>query len=126
MDDPQWKRLSTQAKSSNALFTETPWTDETIRAHQSFYRSQRSENLPSGEIPVLLSLGSSLDGHPGVYHGGFLSLIFDDTIHELAAKELPTPAVTVSLAVTFHQLIRTPALVVYRAWTEKVPVGRKA
>ncbi|KUJ06178.1 thioesterase family protein [Mollisia scopiformis] len=126
MDDPQWERLSTRAKSSNALFTETLWTDETICAHQSFYRSQRSENLPSGEIRVLLSLGSGLDGHPGICHGGFLSLIFDDTIHELAAKELPTLAVTVSLTVTFRQPVRTPALVVCRAWMEKVPVGRKA
>ncbi|KAH7344323.1 HotDog domain-containing protein [Pyrenochaeta sp. MPI-SDFR-AT-0127] len=122
----EWKAVPSRENSENKLFSDTLWTDTTIRAHQSYYRSPPPGHAFGGELRTLLSLGNGLDGHPGMCHGGLLSLIFDDAIHELASQELPGESVTVTLNVTFRRPVRTPTVVVCRVWMEKEPARRKA
>ena len=126
IQDPQWKALSSRQNSSNQLFSDTLWTQKTIRAHQSYYKKPPAGRTIGGELRVLLSLGSGLDGYPGMCHGGLLTLLFDDAIHELAAQEIPDVSITVTLNTTFRQPVRTPSVVLCRVWMEKEPQGRKA
>jgi len=121
----EWRPLASRENSTNQLFADTLWTDKTIRAHQSFYKQPPVSQAFGGELRVLLSFGPGLDGYPGMCHGGLLTLIFDDAIHELAALEIPEKAVTVTLSVNFRRPVLTPAVVLCRAWMEKEPQGRK-
>ncbi|KAK5637472.1 hypothetical protein RRF57_013187 [Xylaria bambusicola] len=130
MNEPGWAPLSSRADDSNALFSKTLWTAETIRAHQSLYRGpsdeERAAGKSTGELRILLSLGSGLDGWPGVCHGGVMALVFDDTIHELTRKEMMGTTVTVSLKIDFRRPVRTPSVVLCRAHMSRPLSGRKA
>ncbi|KAH1513888.1 hypothetical protein KXW39_000821 [Aspergillus fumigatus] len=127
ISSPAWRPLTTRSTSTNRLFTETLWTDVTIRAHASFYKPPTAAppTETGGEVRLLVSLGAGLDGHPGYCHGGMLALIFDDTIHELVEMELKEAAVTATLNVSYRRPVATPAVVLCRVWSDKEPVGRK-
>lgn len=109
--NPEWKLLSSRENSSNQLVRDTLWTDKTIRARQSYYKAPPDGFTFGGELRVLLSLGAGLDGYPGICHGGLLSLLFDDAIHELAAQEIPEESITVTLNINFRRPVRTPSVV---------------
>lgn len=126
MRNAEWKAFPSRENSSNKLFSDTLWTDTTIRAHRSYYKSPPPGHTFGGELRTLLSLGNGVDGYPGMCHGGLLSLIFDDAIHELAAQEIPDESVSVTLNVIFRRPVRTPTVVVCKVWMPKKPEGRKA
>jgi hypothetical protein len=81
----------------------------------SFYKAPSPGKSLNGDVRQLLSLGSGVDGWPGVRHGGFLLLLIDDAIHELARKDIPTPSATVTMTSTFKRPVKTPAVVLLRA-----------
>jgi len=63
----------------------------------SLYKAPSPGKSLNGEVRQLLSLGSGVDGWPGVCHGGFLLLLIDDAIHELARKDILAPSATVTM-----------------------------
>lgn len=117
----------------HTYFGKTMATNETILAYQPFYHAKpvsppnTSTRSPiprdiAGitEITVLLSIGSGLNGHGGIAHGGFISSILDDTMG-LIVRNQPEAmiALTVQLEVRYHAPLMTPAVLCCRSWTRK-------
>ena len=101
MSDPSFRPLSNRQNSLNKIFSETLWTDRTIRAFLSYYKPPPAGSRIGGEVRWLLSLGSGLDGLEGVCHGGILMLIFDDIIHELASQDVNAKNSSIKLTAEF-------------------------
>lgn len=129
-------RSSTQP-TAGTLFRRTLNTSDTIAATQFFYRAPtntpqtqpppKHQPPPSHpEIVVLFSLGTDLNGHPDVLHGGFVSVILDEIIGTTAGlhRSVEKTTMTAYLNTTYTAPVLTPGPVVCRAWCERVE-GRK-
>ena len=97
-------------------------TDDTITAWQSFYRGSKEGN----EIITLMKLGSGVNGHMDTCHGGFLGVVLDEVIGTVAENERPKnmSTMTAYLNVDYKAPVRTPSIILVRAWLEKRE-GRK-
>ena len=71
-----------------------------------------------------MSMGSGLDGHNGVSHGGTIAVLFDEALSFAAFMHIKPPFVTGEQRVIYKKPVRTPGLVLVRCWTEKIE-GRK-
>lgn len=111
---------------------------DAILAKQSYYRpaedcesadliTNDSVDLhrPGGELWTLYSVGSGADSHTGVSHGGFITTLLDQQMGSLVrlSSRFGTPH-TVNLNVDFKGLLRTPSVVLCRAWFLRAE-GRK-
>ncbi|CZR68372.1 uncharacterized protein PAC_18271 [Phialocephala subalpina] len=98
-------------------------TPETISAWQSFYRfpqNSPNENKRT-ETLTLLKLGTGVNGHRDICHGGFVSLLLDEVLGSAAENERPEDKSTMTayLKVDYRAPVRTPGVVLCRAWVEK-------
>ena len=125
ISDPSWKPQAPREESPVEIFREILWTDRTIRGFLPFYKEPPAGASTGGEVRWLTSLGSGLNGWPGVCHGGVLLLIFDAILHEVVHQELKVNYATITILTSFQKPVRTPAVVVCRAWVDKAPQGRK-
>ena len=120
--------------TSNSLVSSSLHTDRTIRAWRYFKRphrrtpteSVRPEAQSDYEYCLLLSLGDGLDGMIGRAHGGFNALVIDHITGSCAERAVATeiPPATASLKADYKAPIKTPGLVLARAWLDRVE-GRK-
>lgn len=148
LNDPSLQPIATQnrepkASTEDSLIAETLATDTTIPAWQSFYRplaqndagknnngdTSTSDGLApvAGEIVSLLYLGSKMNGHADVVHGGIIAAILDDTMGSVA-RHFRTPnvsAFTAYMTVQFKRPLPTPRAVMCRSWLERRSSGRK-
>ncbi|KAE8442340.1 hypothetical protein EG329_003473 [Mollisiaceae sp. DMI_Dod_QoI] len=120
-------------------------TEDTIAAWQSFYRlpstpssatqSSSSSSSPTStssssdknvEILSILKLGSGVNGHRDICHGGFVSLLLDEVLGSIAESQRvgDQSTMTAYLKVDYKAPVRTPGTVLCRAWLEKRE-GRK-
>lgn len=78
------------------------------------------------EVLCLISFGRGLDSHPGIVHGGFQCIIFDEIIrflillhhHETCQTCLPGPRhahLTVKLETKYHAPLNSPSTVLVRS-----------
>ncbi|KAL2001818.1 hypothetical protein VTN02DRAFT_1161 [Thermoascus thermophilus] len=155
-------RVKRPSTTSCALIGETLNTENTFRAWQCFYRAgagassgRKNENEngnnsttpppdadAADELLILFSLGTGMDGHAGVLHGGILAVMFDELLGTLATTAIPqpqdkedvsgdwTPIYTVSLTIRFRRPLTTPGFVLGRAWCDdagrrRTSYGRK-
>lgn len=100
-------------------------TEDTITAWQSFYR----DATKPGERPEvwgLLKLGSGVNGHIDTCHGGFLSVVLDEILGNVAEHEKPVDRSTMTayLHVGYKKPVHTPGCVLVKAGLEKKE-GRK-
>lgn len=74
----------------------------------------------------MLKLGSGVNGHVDICHGGFVSLLLDEVIGSAAESERPEDKTTMTayLKVDYKAPVRTPNVVLCRAWVERRE-GRK-
>ena len=75
---------------------------------------------------MVLKLGSGVNGHVDICHGGFVSLLLDEVIGT-AAENVRQPdksTMTAYLKVDYKKPVPTPGLVLCRAWIETTE-GRK-
>ncbi|KAB8289644.1 hypothetical protein EYC80_010558 [Monilinia laxa] len=93
---------------------------DTIPFVQLFY-SPPTSSRPWGEVKVLLSFGSHVNGHIDTAHGGFIGALLDDMIgcatETVRAKDKAT--MTAYLNITYKKPIKTPGVVLGRSWVEK-------
>jgi thioesterase superfamily protein 4 len=121
--------------TENSFLAQTLRTGDAITACQSFYKApsppsdseshQGSDSANLGEMQTLYVIGSGLNGHEGVCHGGFLSLVLDE-IMGLVVRLYPKAAnpYTLYLNVSFKKPLSTPAVIVCRGRFTKLQ-GRK-
>lgn len=126
---------SRKPNSEDALFAETINSPSTLSHFILFYARPSEPRSVLPEIKGLITLGSDLDGHPGICHGGIVATIFDEVLGYAApAGRLtgegqdagkPVPSyVTAYLNTTYLRPVRTPGTILVVASTTKVE-GRK-
>lgn len=111
--------------TGDSMCGKTLATEDTIAAWQSFYR----DSTKPGERPEvwgLLKLGSGVNGHIDTCHGGFLSVVMDEILGNVAEHEKPVgkSTMTAYLHVGYKRPVHTPGYVLVKAGLEKKE-GRK-
>ena len=125
-------RTLTHHGTGHTLMAATWNTPETITHILSLYRPPLSPITPStppetrAEIRRFYTIGSGLNAHPHLLHGGVIASILDSTLGNVIGQQLPDSGVTftVKLTVDFKKPVRTPGTVMARAWIVRVE-GRK-
>lgn len=126
---------SRKSNNEDALFSGTINSPSTLSHFILFYPRPSEPQSALPEIKGLITLGSDLDGHPGICHGGIVATIFDEVLGYAApASRLsgegqdagkPVPSyVTAYLNTTYLRPVRTPGTILVVARTTKVE-GRK-
>lgn len=109
---------------THTLIGQTLNTQSTLAAWQPLYRAPDSEH-PSGETLLLVKLGPGLDGHKGLLHGGMVSCLLDEVMGHAAYMSHDEMAFTANMRVEFRAPVRTPGVVLLRAFLEERSKGRK-
>jgi acyl-coenzyme A thioesterase PaaI-like protein len=100
-DRIDYKLLSTEYKiwvKDHALH-ETLAGDGKIEAYEVYKRKN------ADEVVCLVRFGKSLNGHPGIVHGGITSLVFDNTFGWLFISLKYPSAVTANLNINYRNPI---------------------
>ncbi|KUJ06481.1 uncharacterized protein LY89DRAFT_769369 [Mollisia scopiformis] len=119
-----------KSHTGDSFCAQTLNTPTTISAWQSFHRlpssSSPSASNQSTETLTVMKLGSALNGHPDICHGGFVSLLLDEVIGSAVEERRPRDKsmMTAFLKVDYKKPVKTPATVLCRAWCERGE-GRK-
>ena len=139
LNDPTLIPIETPSRvvkpgTENSFLAQTLRHQDAITACQSFYKlpspsPANSDSDPDsvnvGEMQTIYFIGSGLNGHEGICHGGFQSLALDE-IMGLIVRLYPKASnpYTIYLNVTFKKPLPTPAVILCRAWFSKLQ-GRK-
>ena len=112
-------------KASDTFITRTLATEDTIPAWQSFLTAPPPGSEHHGII-LVLKLGSGVNGHVDICHGGFVSLLMDEAIGTAVDYVRPPDKSTMTayLKVDYKKPIPAPGAVLCRAWVERIE-GRK-
>lgn len=126
LDDPQYiiRSMSSRrvkADLEDSLFGATLTTKDTIRSVLSFWRSPQAD---LGETIILASLGSGLNGHSGIVHGGFTAMLIDEASGLANMYHNDAHTFTANLNVNYRKPIPAPSVVLCRASITKTE-GRK-
>lgn len=119
-----------KSNGEDSLFSQTLRTQYTILAMLEFYEDPISPTDPVDSINTFLTLGSGLNGHPDICHGGIVAAIMDEVLGLLIPINqqrgfLPErPYFTAYLNTTFVRPVPTCATILARARAVKVE-GRK-
>lgn len=116
--------------TEDAFVSKTLATEGTIRAWETFYVG--SDSIPAADksiaqLYILVSLGGELDGHCGIVHGGFISVLMDEAMTLLAHfhNSPGTTCFTASLQVDYKKPVPTPNSYLCKVWLENRSSGRK-
>lgn len=77
------------------------------------------------EALLIASLGTGLDGHPGLAHGGTIGTLFDESLSLGALQVLPRAFMTANTVIRYKKALPTPGVVLVRSEVTKWE-GRKA
>lgn len=122
------RKLGALGPASNSLMAKTLFTDNTFRAIKLLYKppnSDPSARRIGGELLALISLGDEMCSHVHTLHGGINTTIIDEIGGELAGREVKDYLMAVNFNVNLRKAVRTPGIILCRAWMERKPEGRK-
>lgn len=107
------------------LVTKTLATPSTFRAWQGFW-VRPTPSSPYGEFVNVLAIGADLNGHLDTLHGGIIGVLLDEVSGQVAYchRDLDRIGLTMSMNIDFKRPVKTPGLVVLRAWLDKATDGR--
>lgn len=122
-----FSRLSHGQGGENSLLAISLNTPTTVRACKSFIKHSSGDSAAIGPSAYMLfSLGSGVNSIAGVCHGSIVSLMLDETFGRLMTYFFDRDElITAGLEVSFKRPLRTPAVVLCTARTEREPEGRK-
>jgi acyl-coenzyme A thioesterase PaaI-like protein len=126
LDDPTLQAFTNESRllkpktTADTFVSKTLATEDTIRAWQCFHKAPDSRRQ-YGEILSLLSIGSGVNGHINTSHGGFVSLLHDESLGLAAENLKPSDKTTMTayLKVDYKKPLKTPNVVLCRAWGER-------
>ncbi|KAL4929031.1 PaaI family thioesterase [Aspergillus undulatus] len=87
--------------------------------------------IPTSEIRIFCTLGSDLNGYPGILHGGMVSSLLDECMGLVLSFRLgggmpgQEGPVTAYLSTKFKGPVRTPGVVVVSGWIVEMKENRK-
>ena len=103
----------------NTLFSETLKTDATIRAWQVLREKHTHSSDISPALLVLMSLGSGLQGHKGLLHGGIMGATLDQVTSMCAVLTAGPKSVTADLNIRYKKSVPLPSVMLCRAKATK-------
>ena len=117
------------------LMGKTLFTDKTIRAMKFLYKPpvDNTDHTKApvgedyeigGEVLALISLGDEMCSHANVLHGGINTTIIDE-VGALALPEIVSNFMAVNFNVNLRKAVKTPGIILVRAWMDRPPEGRK-
>ncbi|CCG84639.1 protein of unknown function [Taphrina deformans PYCC 5710] len=110
-----------KADLEDSLFGATLATENTIRSVLSLWRPPSADH---GETIVLASLGSGLNGHSQIVHGGLTAMLIDEASGLANMNHNDAHTFTANLNVNYRKPIPAPGVVLCRASITAVQ-GRK-
>ncbi|MCJ1446290.1 MAG: hypothetical protein MMC23_006795 [Stictis urceolatum] len=116
----------TSPKTPSTFMSSTLFQNDTILAHQSFYKPAPSADPASfAELLTLYSLGPGTQNHIDLAHGGFLSALLDQGMGSVVKldPECGDP-LTASMEIRFRAPVGVPGCLVCRVWVVRRE-GRK-
>ncbi|KAI0439721.1 thioesterase superfamily protein [Xylaria telfairii] len=119
-----------KSTSEDSLFAETLNSERGVVRMLLAYVEPLSPTERVNEVKAFFTLGSGLNGHPNVCHGGLVMTILDEAIGMLVpinqdrGRMSVGPCMTAYLNTTFVKPVLTPGTILARAWFTKVE-GRK-
>jgi len=129
ISDPHCKEVPFQSRTItrncaiHSLVNRTLATNGTLRACQAFQRYVKiTDPKLAAEAPVenggmqrqallVASLGSEMDGHPGLAHGGTIGTLFDESLSSAALQVLPRAFMTANTVIRYKKALPTPSAV---------------
>ena len=110
----------------HTLFAKTWFTEDTLPHLLALYRQPSAGGGWRGEMRILITLGTGLNEHPNVLHGGAIATVLDRALGLLVSYAIPdgVPAYTVVLTTAYKKKIKTPQTIITRSWITKTE-GRK-
>ncbi|KAH8662865.1 HotDog domain-containing protein [Tricladium varicosporioides] len=105
----------------NSFIGKTLATKDTIIASQAFQRPSQLGSSHFTEVFACISLGSGVNGHYDTCHGGFVSVLLDETCGNAAEFERPSDksSMTAYLNVNYKKPVHTPGTILSRAVVER-------
>lgn len=94
---------------AHSFFSGTLATETGLRAAISL------EELATGDLIMLFSLGTGLNGPQGIVHGGLIMTLLDAATALIALRATKCPVLTTRHEVTFQRKITGPCIVLARA-----------
>lgn len=112
--------------NGHTLLGKTWFTEDTIPHLLTLYRQPSVPESLRGELRRFHTLGTGLNEHPNILHGGAVAAILDGALGVLIRYSMPDvqPAYTVVLNITYKKAIKTPETIMARSWITKTE-GRK-
>ena len=102
----------------DTFFSGTLYTKDTIPLIQAFYKAPPGGGDESpgnyGEVVTLVQLGSGVNGHPNISHGGALLVILDELMAIPVTFHQARSIFTVNLNTNFKKPVPSPSTVLCR------------
>jgi acyl-coenzyme A thioesterase THEM4 len=119
-------RLYNPLSTGDTFVARTLATDDTIIAWQSFRKIPLPASTDRQETITVLKLGSGVNGHVDLCHGGFISVLLDEIIGSAVDYIRPPgqSSMTAYLNVNYKKPVPTPGFVLCRGWVDSTD-GRK-
>lgn len=100
IDDPDWiptrttSRIAKPITTEDSFFAETLGTERTIRHCLTLRPKEEAKNgeVAFAEVRTIMDLGSGLNGHPNICHGGFVATMLDEVLGVLIQLNLEVMA----------------------------------
>ncbi|KAJ6143619.1 hypothetical protein N7471_003072 [Penicillium samsonianum] len=110
----------------HTLLGKTWFTKDTLPHVLTLYRQHSATEGCRGEIRRFHTLGTGLNEHPNIFHGGAIATVLDSALGALVRSAMPDgrPGYTVALNITYKKAIKTPETIMARSWITKME-GRK-
>ena len=96
----------------------------TLKGESMIENYEVYHNKEKDEVMCIITFGKSLNGHPGIVHGGITSLAFDNTFGWLFIALKTDPAFTANLNINYRRKVPANSHCVIRARVTKRE-GRK-
>lgn len=138
INDPTWepvylfgREVFPPPSTENALMAVTLDRPDGVRAIAAFNRfpppgpSSSPAQHVGLETRMLVSLGTAVNGHSGICHGGFIGTLLDEVSGQIVWQVFGSNIVTADMSVQYKKMLPTPNVVLCRAWLEKEPERRK-
>jgi len=141
-ETPLQSRTITRTSTLHSLFNRTlracqafqrllPPSDDPDEPHASTFSpiakdaTGKDGRTPHIEALFIASLGTGLDGHPGLAHGGTVGTLFDEGLSLAALQVLPRAFMTANTLIRYQNPVPTPSVLLVRSGVVKWD-GRKA
>lgn len=129
-----WRTRDRAQTNEDSYLSGTMNTSDTISAWHTLYRSLPAAGADDGKAPLagellaLFALGSGVNGHVDVAHGGVTASILDVAMGT-ACSVFSTEGdstYTLELNIRYKKALATPGVYLCRTWLQQRTTGRKA